>query len=98
MFKISPRNSGFHLIFDNGITLSTQFGGGSYCDNYDKDPYANIKECKNAEIAIWDKNYVYITKEVCEELLDENIHGNVCAYVDINTWLKIIDRIKNKGE
>ena len=27
---------GFHLSFDNNWTVSVQFSGGHYCDNYDK--------------------------------------------------------------
>ena len=28
-------NKGFHLKFENGWTVSVQFGGGNYCENYD---------------------------------------------------------------
>lgn len=27
-------NKGFHITFDNGWTVSVQFGFGNYCDNY----------------------------------------------------------------
>lgn len=27
-------NKGFHITFPNGVTLSTQFGYGNYCENY----------------------------------------------------------------
>lgn len=30
-------NKGFHVTFENGWTVSVQFGAGSYCDNYDED-------------------------------------------------------------
>jgi hypothetical protein len=42
MFKII-RGSGFHITFENGVTVSVQFSRGSYCnkypnnDMYDKD-------------------------------------------------------------
>jgi hypothetical protein len=26
---------GFHITFPNGWTVSVQFGGGNYCENYD---------------------------------------------------------------
>ncbi len=35
MFKIT-RESGFHITFENGYTISVQFGPGMYCDNYNK--------------------------------------------------------------
>jgi len=28
-------NKGFHVTFENGWTVSVQFGGENYCDNYD---------------------------------------------------------------
>ena len=28
-------NKGFHITFENGWTVSVQFGPGNYCDNYD---------------------------------------------------------------
>ena len=33
-FSISG-GKGFHVEFANGHTVSVQFGGGNYCDNYD---------------------------------------------------------------
>jgi len=33
MFKISD-NKGFHITFENGYTVSVQFGPGNYSDNY----------------------------------------------------------------
>lgn len=34
MFKICDQK-GFHITFDNGYTVSVQFGPGNYSDNYD---------------------------------------------------------------
>ena len=34
MFYITSKK-GFHIKFDNGYTVSIQFGPGNYCDNYD---------------------------------------------------------------
>ena len=33
MFSISG-NRGFQMTFENGYTVSVQFGPGNYCDNY----------------------------------------------------------------
>ena len=52
---------GFHLSFDNNWTVSVQFGGGHYCDNYTKNwNFAQEKVAKGdsiqsntAEIAVW---------------------------------------------
>lgn len=55
-------NKGFQMTFENGWTISVQFGFGNYCDNKNhpdgfelgrKNP---VVESSDAEIAIWDKN------------------------------------------
>lgn len=64
MIKVIRNNfqSGFHLTFDNGLTISVQIGYVNYCetrsinqfDNY-KNRDMDIPDCSsNAEIAIWD--------------------------------------------
>lgn len=52
MFSIS-NNKGFHVTFENGWTVSVQFGGGNYCDNYDETTidWPTVPPCSNAEIA-----------------------------------------------
>lgn len=59
-FKIT-QNKGFQMTFENGWTISVQFGYGNYCDNYNNYEFrANntemIVESTDAEIAIWDAN------------------------------------------
>lgn len=48
---------GFHITFENGYTVSVQFGGGNYCDNHDLGGEewrkAGEKGCVNAECAVW---------------------------------------------
>lgn len=64
---------GFHLTFDNSWTVSVQFSGGHYCDNYDKKwNLAMEKAAKGdsirsstAEIAVWsnrisDSNLIWL--------------------------------------
>ena len=50
---------GFHIRFDNGWTVSVQFGPGNYCDNYDMqigrdDKKAGEQGSRNAECALID--------------------------------------------
>jgi hypothetical protein len=56
MFKIT-RNKGFHITFENGWTVSVQFGGGNYCDNFNMNGFdeakAGEKGSKTAECAVW---------------------------------------------
>ncbi len=41
--------SGFSMTFENGNTISIQFGFGNYCDNRNE----SNSESKDAEVAIW---------------------------------------------
>lgn len=56
----STLNKGFQMTFENGLTISVQFGGGNYCKNRNNDFMAESKidvvESPNAEIAIWDEH------------------------------------------
>ena len=57
----NSRGSGFHLTFDNDWTISVQFSGGHYCDNYTESwNFAREQiakggsiSSKTAEIAVW---------------------------------------------
>ena len=53
MFKImSDKNhKGFHMTFENGWTVSVQFGKQNYASNRE-----NTDESLDAEIAAWDKD------------------------------------------
>ena len=49
---------GFHLTFDNGWTVSVQFGPANYCDNYDRRIGNEEEACGSdgshtAECAVW---------------------------------------------
>lgn len=55
-------NKGFRITFENGMTISIQFGTGNYCSrrNFDSRPFMEMKEyivtSPDAEIGIWDAN------------------------------------------
>lgn len=58
MFTITD-GKGFQIEFENGWTISVQFGGGNYCSNRQLrpgNPGKELLECKNAEVAIFDDN------------------------------------------
>lgn len=55
-------NKGFHIRFENGWTISVQFGAGNYCDNYDLSDfsYKEPRQSDTAEVWCWsagDKHY-----------------------------------------
>lgn len=53
---------GFHIQFDNGYTVSVQFGGGNYCDNYHRLQIGTEGRdgvdvrCADAETAVWGRD------------------------------------------
>jgi hypothetical protein len=55
---------GFQMTFDNGWTVSVQFGYGNYCANrmlndiatYEGKPLTFDIKCENAEVARWHKD------------------------------------------
>jgi hypothetical protein len=56
MFRIED-GKGFHITFENGYTVSVQFGPGNYCDHRNKD-FDKSAECgkagsRTAECAVW---------------------------------------------
>lgn len=56
MFKINQQTiAGFQMTFDNGWTVSVQWGGGTYSENHYSDFRSGV-DSPNAEIAAWDKD------------------------------------------
>lgn len=59
MFKANP--NGFHMVFENGYTVSVQWGAATYSDNRNRrDFMVNTMESATAEVAVWDKDGVYV--------------------------------------
>ena len=50
MFEITD-NKGFRITFDNGYTVSVQFGAGNYSSNYNLDILASHNKPMSAELA-----------------------------------------------
>jgi hypothetical protein len=48
-------SSGFQMTFENGNTISVQFGFGNYCNN----KFKSLESCIDAEIAIWNKDDIW---------------------------------------
>jgi hypothetical protein len=60
MFNITG-GKGFHITFDNGWTVSVQFGPANYCDNYDRHIGDDDVQCgkdgsSTAECAVWGRD------------------------------------------
>ena len=80
MFSITG-NRGFHMTFENGYTVSVQFGPGNYCDNYSLPlsyggEQKSVPDSKNAETALigGDKKFVrYLHNEVQKNMTPEMV-------------------------
>lgn len=65
MFRITS-GKGFHITFENGYTVSVQWGPGNYCDNHDvriypEEPPKLGWESREAETAVWAEDRDLIT-------------------------------------
>lgn len=56
---------GFHMTFDNGYTVSVQWGPHNYCENRGLDKEGGYRErllhagrlgCETCEVAVWDRD------------------------------------------
>lgn len=90
-FAITSKK-GFHMTFENGYTVSVQFGPGNYCDNYNMDfmqfhkGNLEVLESSDAEIAAWDKDGNWV-----------KIDGDgVKGYCSPKEVLEFINMIANK--
>lgn len=102
MFKITG-GKGFHMRFENGWTVSVQFGYGNYADNYNMDDYdfalrdikAGSQGSSTAEIAAWD-----IDGTMLPFASDDTVKGwvsadEVAAFITMVRGLEK-DHLKNK--
>ena len=77
MFRCNPNNSGFHIKFENGWTVSVQWGPHNYADNYwytfePNNAADGTRLVSNvAEIAAWDADRNWY------EFEDDNVKGYV---------------------
>ena len=95
MSKFSiTQSKGFQLTFENGWTVSVQWGPGNYTDSYhssgptnwDAPKQSDSWESQSAEIAAWD------SKGKWHQFDGDTVKG----YVSTNEVAKFINKIANK--
>ena len=64
-FRITDKK-GFHITFENGWTVSVQFGPANYCDHYGRRIGHDEEACgsegsTNAECAVWSPDWVMVS-------------------------------------
>ena len=87
------QSKGFQLTFDNGWTVSVQWGPGNYTDaksyevgKWDAPKQTDFWKAETAEIAAWDANNVWY----------DFGHDTVKGYVNANEVANFINKIANK--
>jgi hypothetical protein len=93
MFTITG-GKGFRMKFDNGWTVSVQWGPGSYSGrrdwigDYEAPRRSDTWESPDAEVAAWKKD------EPWYNFGDDTVKG----YMNVNEVLEFINMIKSKEE
>lgn len=83
----SSTGKGFHITFDNGWTVSVQYGYGNYCSNNELECILIDSEapaCPDAEIAAWDKDNVWY------EFESDTVKGSVTPK-ELLTFMNMIE-------
>ena len=85
MFK-SCENKGFQITFDNGWTISVQFGKGNYCARRDGSMFGmetedGVVECKDAEVAVWDADGVWLPLQDGDDVIGWQTPDEVAALI-----------------
>lgn len=84
----STNNRGFQMTFENGWTISVQFGYGNYCSNRNHPDGWNASKnvgyfsCPDAEIAIWDSVGEHYTFEH-----EHDIAKGYCSADEVAEWI-----------
>ena len=90
----STQNKGFTMTFQNGLTISVQWGTVNYCER--KNPTSpiqgemkmNIVESTTAEIAIWDETNTWF------DFGYDTVEGH-CDTNEVARWIGIVSNAEN---
>ena len=92
----STMRKGFHMTFENGLTISVQWGAGNYCDNHfpeDMD-FSCRKDAHSdtAEIAVmYGREFVPIDPFVPEHCSHD---GTVCGWMTPEDVLYAMNKVQ----
>ena len=88
---------GFHLKFENGYTVSVQFGPGSYCENrsldyvdFNREPRSKTCESSDAEVAVWDDKGAWVTQRAWDSVHKEALEDMVVGHLSTDEVLKLL--------
>jgi hypothetical protein len=93
----STENKGFQLTFENGLTISVQFGAQNYCKNrklggiYGTELNQQTTQCENAEIMIWDR-------EDNDFIFERDIYLGWLSSNEVAIWITQVANAKNLSD
>lgn len=99
MSRFSANGRGFHMTFENGLTVSVQFGPGNYCENHDAMDFSigKIWSSKNAEVAVLQNldflNANYFLPEESADWCDD-----VVGQLNTSEVVDLLVRVRNATE
>jgi len=91
LFGSNP--GGMHMRFENGLTISIQFGKSNYCEHRNKPDRLstpNVWKSVDAEVAVWDYENNYLTG-----LFIGHIGNGVVGYLSTDEVADIIHKVKS---
>lgn len=99
--QIALGTRGFHITFENGYTISTQFGQGNYCDSVEVD--GAVYAASSVEIAVLDPKDEYVNLASpfslnCSPEALEEFEEQVKGWVPVEDLPKIMQRLKEVGK
>lgn len=93
---VSTMRKGFHMTFENGLTISVQWGAGNYCDNHFPEnldfSFSKDAESDTAEVAIWGSDKEFIDPQTFVKY-DINSDGDVAGYLDSDQVAELIHNV-----
>ena len=86
MFQICD-GKGFQMTFENGVTLSVQFGPGNYCENRSTEDFSvprktSLWKSKDAEIAILLPNGEFYQIHEYDQVAGWQTVEDVCEWIE----------------
>ena len=81
MYRITRKGTGFHITFENGNTISVQWGPRTGSDNNAKEYEDGATESTTAEVAAWDKNGNYINLGGSDEIVRDVLPDDLVGYI-----------------
>ena len=87
MFQITD-GRGFQMTFENGVTLSVQFGPANYCENRSTDDFkaprkTSLWKSKDAEVAILLPDGEFYQIQECDKVEGWQTVEDVCRWIEV---------------